>query len=89
MRHAEASQVRVRLERPSRSELRLTIQDDGRGMDLNAVTRGLGLLGARERAAALGGTLEVDAPLGLGVRLTLLVPLPALAEEAHPLREAA
>jgi two-component system sensor histidine kinase UhpB len=88
MRHAEASQVRVRLDRPSRSGLRLTIQDDGRGMELNAVTRGLGLLGARERAAALGGTLEVDATLGAGVRLTLCIPLPAIVEDL-PLQEAA
>jgi signal transduction histidine kinase len=78
----------VRLERPSCSGLRLTIQDDGRGMDLKAATRGLGLLGARERAAALGGTLEVDATLGAGVRLTLCIPLPAVVAEP-PLQEAA
>ena len=88
MRHAGASQVRVRLERPSASELRLTLQDDGHGMDLKAATRGLGLLGARERAAALGGSLDVDGRPGSGVRLTLRIPLPAIVE-APPLQEAA
>jgi len=75
MRHARAGQVRVRLERPSPGALQLTLQDDGRGMDVNAVTRGLGLLGARERAAAVGGQLDIESRLGDGVRLTLTVPL--------------
>jgi two-component system sensor histidine kinase UhpB len=80
MRHARASQVRVRLERLSPDALQLTVQDDGRGMDLNAATRGLGLLGVRERAAAVGGQLDVDSRLGTGVRLTLRVPLAVLSE---------
>ncbi len=88
MRHARASQVRVRLERPSPQALQLTIQDDGRGMDVNAVSRGLGLLGARERAAAVGGGLEVDSRLGAGVRLTLRVPLPGPAAAAAMLEAA-
>ena len=58
-------------------ELQLTIQDDGRGMDVGAASRGLGLLGATERAAAVGGELTVESTLGNGVRLTLRIPLPA------------
>ena len=88
MRHARASQVRVRLERPSPEELQLTIPDDGRGLDVHAVTRGLGLLGARERAAAVGGRLDIDSRLGSGVLLTLVVPAPHPAESTA-MREAA
>jgi signal transduction histidine kinase len=77
MRHARASQVRVRLACSADGPLLLTIQDDGRGMDVGAASRGLGLLGATERAAAVGGELEVHSTLGQGVRLTLRIPLAA------------
>jgi signal transduction histidine kinase len=76
MRHARAAQVRVRLVRGP-GELRLTVQDDGRGMEAADASRGLGLLGAAERAAAAGGELSVHGPLGQGVLLTLRIPLPA------------
>jgi two-component system sensor histidine kinase UhpB len=78
-RHAQASAVRVRLTRTptgplASSTLSLSIQDDGCGMDLKAATRGLGLLGAAERAAAVGGELKVESAPGQGLRLSLTVP---------------
>lgn len=78
-RHAHASQVRLVLARDSARGLCLLISDDGRGMDTARATRGLGLLGASERAAALGGELHVESTPGAGVRLNLRVPLPAAA----------
>ncbi|KQU77215.1 MULTISPECIES: sensor histidine kinase [unclassified Rhizobacter] len=91
MRHAQASAVHVKLVRSAQGELQLSVEDDGRGMDLAAATRGLGLLGAAERAAALGGELEVRASPGAGVQLVLRVPMPAtaLADAAPPHRELA
>lgn len=59
MRHAGASTVRVRLGRSGRRELRLAVEDDGVGLRADRPSRGLGLLGAAERAAALGGSLAV------------------------------
>lgn len=82
MRHARASTVRVKLGRSAEGELCLSIQDDGVGMDAVASTRGLGLLGAHERAAALGGELQVQAAPGGGVHLSLLIPMPAVAPSA-------
>ena len=82
-RHAHANQVRLALARhrvnDGAGDLRLTITDDGRGMDTTRTTHGLGLLGASERAAALGGELTVESAPGAGVRLSLRVPLPAAA----------
>ncbi len=91
MRHAQASAVHVKLGRSAQGELQLSIEDDGRGMDLAAATRGLGLLGATERAAALGGELDVRASPGAGVQLVLRVPMPATAaaDAALPHRELA
>ena len=82
-RHAHANRVRLGLARhranDGAGDLRLTITDDGRGMDTTRTTHGLGLLGASERAAALGGELTVESAPGAGVRLSLRVPLPAAA----------
>jgi signal transduction histidine kinase len=88
MRHARATTVTVRLAVRAGDALALVIQDDGRGMDVGAAGRGLGLLGATERAAAVGGTLAVTSLLGRGVRLGLQIPL-AAAPDADAGRAAA
>jgi two-component system sensor histidine kinase UhpB len=74
LRHAHATTFRLRLVR-SGAVLQLEASDDGCGMDPGVPRRGLGLLGARERAAALGGTLTLGSAPGQGVRLTLRLPL--------------
>jgi len=76
-RHANARRVQVELRRDGLAWLHLAVQDDGRGMDVAAATRGLGLLGAVERAAAVGGALDISSPRGAGVRIALRVPLAA------------
>ena len=88
-RHAHASQVRLVLTCDAAQHLCLTISDDGRGMDPARAARGLGLLGASERAAALGGALQVESAPGAGVRLSLRVPLPAAAGAAGEAARAA
>lgn len=74
-RHARARNVRIALARSAPGTLRLEIDDDGIGMDPACATRGLGLLGAHERAAALGGALQVDSAPGAGTRLRLVLPV--------------
>lgn len=80
LRHAGASQVRIGLRheaadgRPRR--LGVSVQDDGRGMDAAQSHGGLGLLGARERAALLGGELAVTSAPGQGLRLQMWLPRP-------------
>jgi two-component system sensor histidine kinase UhpB len=78
-RHAGAGSVRVALSRLQHDEVSLSVQDDGRGMDLAVTTRGLGLLGAGERAAAVGGELTVHGAPGAGVRIALRIPLPRVS----------
>lgn len=71
-RHAKASQVRVSLsEEPGR--LLLRVQDNGCGMPAHTeIKAGLGLLGMRERVAALGGHIEwTDQQPGTCVSVTL------------------
>jgi PAS domain S-box-containing protein len=74
-RHARASQATVSLERRG-SVLCVSIADDGSGFDLGAVDRRrtFGLLGMRERAIALGGSLDVEARPGHGTVVRLSIP---------------
>jgi len=76
-RHARATRCRVRLLRLP-SALKVEVEDDGAGFasDEGATTTGgYGLIGMRERAAMLGGSLQIDSAPGLGTRL--IVELPA------------
>ena len=93
-KHANASRASVALDFgpeaaeqavPNRRWLALTIEDDGCGaLDHDVATEGngqggLGLIGMRERAAALGGQLNV-VQLDHGFRLQAMIPIGAGAE---------
>ncbi|HVW67651.1 MAG TPA: sensor histidine kinase [Steroidobacteraceae bacterium] len=73
-KHAAARNVALQLER-SESALNATIRDDGVGVNRDAPTRGLGLIGMRERVAALNGELEVSSTPGNGFVLTVRIPV--------------
>jgi PAS domain S-box-containing protein len=73
-KHAEATQVDVRLKHDG-SKVSLEIRDNGCGMDSAKPGRGLGLIGMRERAEALGGTLVVASGPERGTTITVGIPL--------------
>ena len=79
-KHAAASRVSLIAERRG-SELRVIVEDDGRGFDTAAAPasadgqRRLGLLGMAERAALVTGMLEVESAPGNGTTIYLTVPL--------------
>jgi signal transduction histidine kinase len=53
--------------------LRIDVCDDGVG---GADVQGRGLQGLADRAAALGGRLELESPVAGGTRLTAVLPVP-------------
>ncbi len=75
-RHAQASQVTVRLFREKR-RISLHVQDDGIGIDGQALRHpaSLGLIGMRERMRAIGGDMEIESPAGAGTIVKVLLPL--------------
>jgi two-component system CheB/CheR fusion protein len=76
-KHAQASRVGVLLERRDH-HVALIIEDQGIGFDPNDKERadkGLGLLGMGERAALIGGTLEIESAPGQGTTVFARVPL--------------
>jgi signal transduction histidine kinase len=78
-RHSQATRVEVRIVRGRQSEMQesieVSIADNGRGTDLDAPRTGLGLVGMRERVAAIGGSLELASRRGEGFEVTAWVPV--------------
>jgi signal transduction histidine kinase len=74
-RHAGASTVDVLLRRLP-GEVELTVADDGRGITSGQADdpRSLGIAGMRERALALGGSLEIAGREGAGTTVRVRIP---------------
>lgn len=81
VRHAQATHVRTELDE-SEGELVLRIRDDGKGFDQRTTEHvpSLGLLGISERAARLGGSLEIKSSPGQGTLIVVTVPKTPPAE---------
>jgi signal transduction histidine kinase/uncharacterized protein YoaH (UPF0181 family) len=71
-KYARASVVHVDLQASERS-LRVAVRDDGLGGVDPA--RGSGLLGLKDRAEAIGGTISIRSPHGVGTSLQVELPL--------------
>jgi signal transduction histidine kinase len=74
-RHAQASEIDIDIALdPGGGHLQVQISDNGRGMVPLVTSKGLGLVGMRERIAALGGSIEAgNASRGFRVRAILPV----------------
>jgi PAS domain S-box-containing protein len=81
-RHAGARNTSVRLVR-NETTIELRVRDDGVGFEAGAVLggaatvdrRGLGLHGIRERAALLGGVVQIESERGKGTMITARFPV--------------
>ncbi|QNU05060.1 sensor histidine kinase [Peribacillus butanolivorans] len=56
-------------------EIRVVIEDEGKGFDLEKVTRGVGLFSMEERAKAAGGNLSLHSVEEKGTKVFLEIPL--------------
>jgi PAS domain S-box-containing protein len=79
-RHSGAKRATVTLGTAG-EEAWVEIKDDGRGFSPEETAAGMGLTGMHERAAALGGVLQVEGESGVGTRVRLRVTLPVLVGE--------
>ncbi|MFE9017337.1 sensor histidine kinase [Streptomyces sp. NPDC007808] len=77
VRHSGSRHARVRLDHGDGATLRLRIDDDGPATGADAGGSGNGLAGMRERAAALGGTIEAGPRADGGFRVLAVLPLRA------------
>ncbi|WP_439682508.1 PAS domain S-box protein [Cupriavidus oxalaticus] len=84
VRHANATAVHIHVAR-AQDQLELQVQDNGVGWDKLSANdeprKSLGLLGIRERARLLGGTVAVDSAPGEGFCLAVKIPYEGKAFE--------
>ena len=75
-RHARASRATIALMKKN-NDLMLTVHDNGKGIAQKLVDshNSLGIIGMRERALALDGTLTLRGSKGKGTTLTVRIPL--------------
>lgn len=78
-KHSDATLTSVTLSAlPETGHLRMVIQDNGRGFDPQSPrSTGIGLIGMRERVAAVGGELRITSAPGQGTTVCVTLPLPA------------
>lgn len=76
VKYSKASEINIQLIR-DQLDLILSIDDNGRGFDVNSedFKPGLGLQTIKTRAGALGGTFEFDSKLDRGTFLSVVVPI--------------
>jgi signal transduction histidine kinase len=86
-KHARARNVVVLLQRRS-DHVSLVVEDDGVGFGREQVfaarDKQLGVVGMRERAWLLGGTLDVESQLGHGTAVVARIPALVRPEFTNP-----
>jgi len=75
IKHSDASEVKVSVEK-SEPSIFISIEDDGKGFDVNAENNGdnrsgFGLLGMVERVRMLGGTIRIESETGKGTKILI------------------
>jgi PAS domain S-box-containing protein len=88
-RHAEARRVVIALRRAdggpgTAGVLCLSLENDGKPMLPDAKSPGMGLLGMRERVAALGGDFSLNSPPTGGVRIDVRLPIEKRSSKESP-----
>ena len=66
-------------------QVQLTVEDDGAGLDAQHILeenaqQGFGLIGMRERAALVGGTIELESEPGVGATIVARIPAESAEE---------
>ncbi len=85
LKHAEATRAWVEVSVANR-QVRLAVQDNGKGFDPGSVARGsdrrgMGLMGMQERAELMGGTWKVSSRPMAGTRVEAVIPVEAIHDE--------
>jgi two-component system sensor histidine kinase DegS len=74
-RHSQATQVKLQID-ASESEVRVSIEDNGRGFDVESVGEkgGMGLKVIRDRVEMLGGDMQIHSIIGQGTHIMFQIP---------------
>jgi PAS domain S-box-containing protein len=81
IKHAEAEQVFITVSR-NEKEIVLSINDDGRGFDITARRKGVGVTNIMSRAELYKGKVDLQSAPGEGCHLKIVFPLESRPREA-------
>ncbi len=85
VKHAQATQIKLKLTCDQPNAIILEIADNGAGFDSQESFPGhLGLQSMRERALRLGGAFDVESKRGKGTRLRVRIPITSFSEQGKP-----
>jgi signal transduction histidine kinase len=87
VRHAQAKNIQIGVMAEG-DRLRVSVNDDGVGLDPAHRRKGLGLRGIDERVKELQGTMRIWCESGRGTRLVVHLPLPMQVMEVNLARAA-
>ena len=73
-KYAKAQEASVTI-RETDEEIRVVIEDFGKGFDIESISRGVGLFSMEERAKAMGGSLTISSVIEEGTKIILEVPM--------------
>jgi len=83
VRHGQASRITIWLGQAGDGMAKLSIADDGKGLEGEAESRGMGLRTMRYRAGVVGGSLDVDSAPGGGTVVSCTFRHQGLAVESQ------
>ncbi len=69
LRYGEGTEITIELQAMDLQGINLSIRDNGRGFNTNAVTPGYGLIGMRERADYIGAAMTIISEPGYGTQI--------------------
>lgn len=84
-KHSGVNTAQVRVQRVDDAVV-VTISDQGRGFtdgQQSTLGGGLGLVGMQERAAGVGGKVQIESGQARGARITVTLPVPAASGSSH------
>jgi len=75
LKHAQAKTIRLEVSVVNQEYLSIIFQDDGKGFDVSAVQRGMGLNNLKARTDRFSGTLTIDSNPSIGTTIIIELPL--------------
>lgn len=75
LKHSQADKIAITVTHEP-AKICLVVEDNGKGIDLNAPPKAGGLANIKYRAALIDAKLKIENPVGGGTKITLCIPLP-------------
>ncbi len=75
IKHSNATTVSVKIKQ-TENTVSITIEDNGKGFEVENISSGLGLVGLKERSQLLNGELLIDSAIGKGTTIEVKIQMP-------------